>query len=106
MQLFYSFILQDQLTIRFLILFIELSAKEAKCSYHHFVKGNQQTLCGVKLPPPHHSTMREAREKCEDIGASLPDIRSSDENNYYHEIMKVSSVNAFQFAPYRRLMYG
>ncbi len=74
------------------ITFSEITNKtfenEEKCSYPKYVKANSKVACGVKLPE--WLTMTESKQKCESMGASLPDIRSSSENNYYLQYLKVS----------------
>lgn len=61
------------------------------CTSSLFIKQNGSVACGIKLEIKSNSTT--AKSYCGKFNASLPEITTEDDFNYYYTLLEVFSLN-------------
>ncbi len=74
---------------------VTVSKTKANCLSHIYIKENDKVGCAWMLVES--STMIEAKQSCERMEASLPDLRSLEENNHFYQLMMVRHCCKFYY---------
>lgn len=65
------------------------------CLSSLYSKKNASVACGIKLEELSNQT--DAILSCQKLKATLPDIRSMEENNYYQQLIQVCHFHLFLY---------